>query len=136
MNTPPTNTPQRNLWLSIRKLRGELISYSDGDLVIGDEATSIDDANACVAVPTRPDALQLDGADDQSTFGSDELQFLIAPDELVDENGERFEPAEGAIIKLLRFGDEYRIQPTDGTVKSWRWSDSLRTWYRINAAKV
>ena len=124
MAIPPANTPQRNVWLTIRRLRGEEVSYRRGDL-------SID----LVAVPTRPDALQLDGPE-QITFKSDELQFLIDPAELVDENGIQVEPQLTDTIEIKRWQTKYKVQPTQKVTEAWRWSDPLRTWRRVNTAKM
>ena len=50
--TTPAATPQRLAWLTLRRLRGEPIIYTRGDLVI-----------ELVAVTTRPDGIQLDAGD-------------------------------------------------------------------------
>ena len=123
MTTSATPTPERLAWLTIRKQRGEECTYKSGDLVID-----------LVAVPTRPDATQIDAADNL-VLGSKELQFLIDPAELVDENGAQVEPELNDEITIKRFNQAYRCAPNGSSDDVWRWSDPRRTWRRINAAE-
>ena len=118
----PPLTPQRLAWLTLRRARGEPITYTDGDLVIN-----------LVAVATRPDARQLD-AGENFTAKSLDLDWLIAPDELVDETGDPVTPAHRAKITRAN-GETYRCMPTDSSEDTWRWSDPQQTWMRVHTSK-
>lgn len=131
MTTPPVNTALRNVWLTIRRSHGEVIRYRDGDLVI--EGT---EEKPLKAVPTTPDNIQVDGGGDIVSFASEELQFLIDPLELVDENGEQVEPRSGATIEIIRLEATYLLKPADGTDEVWRYSDPSRLWYRVHTQKT
>lgn len=120
--TTPAATPQRMAWLTLRRIRGESITYRDGDLAV-----------ELVAVPTRPEALQVDSGE-SLVVSSRELDWLVDPDELVDADGLRVEPRTGATITRLS-GDVYRIAPTNVSDDAWNWSDPLETWRRIHSAK-
>ncbi|MEC7395574.1 MAG: hypothetical protein VX930_03685 [Pseudomonadota bacterium] len=129
-SSPCGNAALRYLWTDIRKLKGELIRYVDGDLVIAGTQQK-----PLKAVPTRPDYVQTDGGGDV-TIGVQELDWLIDPEELVDENGTKLEPRDGARIEFLRYGTEYEIRAIQGTEEAWRYSDPSRTWIRIHTGKV
>ncbi|GAB5404303.1 MAG: hypothetical protein Aurels2KO_25340 [Aureliella sp.] len=123
MSTVPAYTPQRLAWLTLRHQRGESVTYTDGDLVID-----------LVAVATRPDARQVD-ATEGFIVSSRAMDWLVDPDELIDEQNNRVEPADGAFI-TRKSGEKYKLMPTDGSEDTWRWSDPLETWRRINTAKA
>jgi hypothetical protein len=121
--TVPAYTPQRLAWLTLRRQRGEPITYTDGDLVIN-----------LVAVATRNDARQVD-ASEGFIVSSRAMDWLVDPDELIDELKKRVEPADGAFI-TRESGEKYKLMPTDGNEDTWRWSDPLETWRRINSSKA
>lgn len=112
-------SPQRLAWLTIRRQRGEKVTYTRGDLSI-----------EMVAVATRPETRQIDGGE-QFVTQSRELDWLVAPDEMVDEDGTQIEPAKRATITRAS-GEVYRVMPTDSTEHSWRWSDPTHAWRRIH----
>lgn len=116
-------TAQRLAWLTLRKYRGEAITYTRGDLII----------SGLVAVPTRPDAVQIDAGDGLG-ISSRNLDFLIDPAELIDETLAQVEPRQGDRITRAN-GDVFRVQATNGQDDPWHWSDPLETWRRINSNK-
>lgn len=119
--TTPAYTPQRLAWLTLRRLHGEPITYTRGDLVA-----------TCVAVPTRPAARQID-ASDSVTITSRQMDWLVDPAELVDAaTAESIVPRHGDRITRAS-GETYRVQPADTGDDVWSWSDPLHTWRRVRS---
>lgn len=118
--TTPAYTPQRLAWLTLRRARGETITYTRGDLVA-----------TCVAVPTRPEARQ-DDLNESVTLSARRMDWLVDPAELLDDAGESILPKRGDKITRAS-GETYRVQPGDGGDDVWNWSDPLKTWRRIRS---
>lgn len=106
-------------WQSLLRLYGEKVTYVRGDLSI--ELT---------AVPAKPRAQQV-SAGDQVVLSSKQLDWLIAPGDLVDGETE-IEPKRGD--KIVRANTEVcRVSPAGGGDDVWRWGDACNTWRRVQS---
>jgi hypothetical protein len=118
---------RRRHWLTLRALHGEPVVYRAGDLVIGAGDTPL------IAVPARVDGVQV-STGDALTVTSRSQDWLIDPDELIDESGDRVEPRHGHTIGR-RSGEVYKVQPTDTAEDVWRWSEGSQTWRRVHSER-
>ncbi len=130
MASPTVAQARRRHWLALRKLHGEPITYRAGDLVITKHPTT---GEPLVAVPARVDGQQV-ALSESTSVTSQGQDWLIDPDELVDEDLERVEPDHGHVIETAA-GEIYRVSPTDNANDVWRWSDSLHTWRRVHSER-
>jgi hypothetical protein len=128
MASPTVAQARRRHWLALRKLHGEPITYQAGDLVITNHPTT---GEPLKAVPAAVDGQQV-ALTETTTVTSRGQDWLIDPDELVDESGDRIEPDHGHTI-TRESGEVYAVQPTDTNDDVWRWSDSLHTWRRVHS---
>lgn len=61
------------------------------------------------------------------------VSWLVRPAKLVAANGEGFEPQRGHRL-TAEDGETFEVYPgPDG--KHWRWSDSRKTYFRINTVR-
>jgi hypothetical protein len=118
---------RRRHWLTLRTLYGEPVVYRAGDLVVGAGATPL------IAVPARVDGQQV-STGDALTVTSRSQDWLIDPDELIDESGDRVEPRHGHTVTRNN-AEVYKVQPTDTAEDVWRWSDGGQTWLRVHSER-
>lgn len=128
MASPSVAAIRRQHWLAVRSLHGEAITYRAGDLVISQHPTT---GEPLKAVPAQVDGQQTPTGDGL-TVTSRGQDWLIDPDELVDELLERVEPAHGHTITRAS-GEVFKVQPTNNADDVWRWSDGLHTWRRVHS---
>jgi hypothetical protein len=126
MSSSTVAATRRRHWLTLRAMYGEPITYRAGDLVLTNHPIT---GERLKGVPARVDATQV--ATGESTVATSRSQdWLLDPDELVDETGQRVEPRHGHTI-TRESGEIFKVQPTDTSDDVWRWSDGFHTWRRV-----
>lgn len=106
---------------ALQEASGECVQYVRGDLEIDDVAAVMGD-NRFDEFPSEGDA----------RIASKAVDWLIEPCQLLDDDGNEFEPSRGDRI-VNEKGHTFEVYPGPDEVH-WRWS-ARRTRYRIHTVQ-
>lgn len=71
---------------------------------------------------------------DESVVAHTSQEIFVDPAQLLDADGNSFDPAHGMLI-LLEAGGAYRVSHYSGE-KCWRWNDQTKTRMRVHTVEV